>query len=87
MPRKLRLNSLSRYSKKSARLILEEYSHCEIPAGCGGVVLRWIDPREKVYFNLERVICGSYEIFLDGDPPPKYSTPNLEYGEHVLTFI
>lgn len=40
----LRLNTLHRFRKFSPRLLLEEYSHCEVPAGCGGVVLRWIDP-------------------------------------------
>jgi hypothetical protein len=40
----LRLNTLHRFRKHSPRLLLEEYSHCEVPAGCGGVVLRWIDP-------------------------------------------
>ncbi len=32
----LNLNSLSRFSKKSSTMILEVYSHCEVPAGCGG---------------------------------------------------
>jgi hypothetical protein len=36
----LRLNSLSRYTKRSPEYVLEEHSHCEVPAGCGGVVLR-----------------------------------------------
>ena len=33
----LRLNTLNRFRKHSPRLLLEEYSHCEVPAGCGGV--------------------------------------------------
>jgi hypothetical protein len=33
----LKLNDLDRYHKRSASLILQEYSHCEVPAGCGGV--------------------------------------------------
>ena len=36
-----RLNSVDRFRKKSERLVLEEHGHCEVPAGCGGVVLRW----------------------------------------------
>ena len=40
----LRINTLHRFAKHSPRLVLHEYSHCEVPAGCGGVVLRWIDP-------------------------------------------
>ena len=39
--RELKLNSISRSSKQSPRLVLEEHGHCEVPAGCGGVVLRW----------------------------------------------
>lgn len=42
--RDLALNDLSRYKKTSNRLVLEDYSHCEVPAGCGGGILRWIDP-------------------------------------------
>jgi hypothetical protein len=30
--RDLKLNSLSRYSKESPLLILEEHGHCEVPA-------------------------------------------------------
>ena len=40
----LRINKLHRFAKHSPRLVLHEYSHCEVPAGCGGVVLRWLDP-------------------------------------------
>ncbi len=40
----LRLNTLHRFAKHSPRLVLHEYSHCEVPAGCGGVVLQWYDP-------------------------------------------
>jgi hypothetical protein len=39
----LRLNTLHRFAKHSPRLVLHEYSHCEVPAGCGGVILRWYD--------------------------------------------
>ena len=38
------LNSLERFRKRSPRLLLEQYDSCEVPAGCGGVVLRWRDP-------------------------------------------
>jgi hypothetical protein len=42
----LRINTLHRFAKRSQSLVLHEYSHCEVPAGCGGVVLRWIDPQQ-----------------------------------------
>src|SRR5687768_6072864 len=44
----LKLNGLSRYAKESPRLVLEEYGHCEVPAGCGGVVLRWRNPDQPI---------------------------------------
>jgi hypothetical protein len=40
----VRLNSLDAFTKKSPRFILEEHGGGEVPAGCGGVVLRWINP-------------------------------------------
>jgi len=43
-PDDLRLNSLDGFSKASPRFLLEELDGCEVPAGCGGVVLRWINP-------------------------------------------
>lgn len=50
--RDLVVNDLSRYEKSSARLVLEDYSSCEVPAGCGGGILRWIDPREALPLTL-----------------------------------
>jgi len=42
----LAINTLYRFAKQPTKLVLHEYSHCEVPAGCGGVILRWIDPHE-----------------------------------------
>ena len=33
----LRLNSLDQFRKQSSRLVLEEHSHCEVPAGYLGM--------------------------------------------------
>ena len=33
--RELKLNTLGRYGKNASHLVLEEHSHCEVPAGCG----------------------------------------------------
>jgi hypothetical protein len=41
-----RLNSLDRFRKQPGRLVLEEHSHCQVPAGCGGGVLRRRNPQE-----------------------------------------
>ncbi len=80
----LKINSLSRYSKQSSRLILEEHGHCEVPAGCGGVVLRWNNPHhQSIPFRMIFHTYGEIEFLLDGKQPSS-SQPFLSYGEHVL---
>lgn len=86
MPDKdLRLNSLSRYSKESPRLFLEEHSHCEIPAGCGGVVLRWFNPHRATPLEFWIYVNGDATFAIDGTLP-KSARPLLDYGDHVLSF-
>lgn len=65
----LRLNTLHRFAKHSPRLVLHEYSHCEVPAGCGGVILRWYD-REQGAPAMVRVRGEEIEAdcWLDGAP-------------------
>ncbi|GIJ66957.1 hypothetical protein [Virgisporangium ochraceum] len=84
--RDLKLNSLSRYSKESPLLILEEHGHCEVPAGCGGVVLRWRDPRAGVPLLMRMYAEGECTVLLDGQAPPAARTV-VPYGEHVLGFV
>jgi hypothetical protein len=84
--RDLKLNSLSRYSKESPLLILEEHGHCEVPAGCGGVVLRWRDPRAGVPLVIGLYAEGECTTLLDGRPPPAARTV-VPFGEHVLGFV
>jgi hypothetical protein len=83
-PRDLKLNSLSRYSKMSPQFILEEHGHCEVPAGCGGVVLRWFNPKQgrPIQFWLET--NGDASVFLDGTSPNS-GRPLVSYGNHVLS--
>jgi hypothetical protein len=81
--RDLKLNSISRYSKVSPSLILEEHSHCEVPAGCGGVVLRWLNPNQAIPVQLWLHTSGEAEFFIDGSPPSS-SRPLLNYGDHVI---
>lgn len=81
----LRLNTLHRFSKHSPRLLLQEYSHCEVPAGCGGVVLRWIDRRGGLPAIVRVAALAPVRSWIDGrllvgsriDPGP---------GSHALTF-
>lgn len=65
----LRLNTLHRFAKHSARLVLHEYSHCEVPAGCGGVVLRWVDPAKGAPATIRMFSTGTQgSCWLDGEP-------------------
>lgn len=64
----LRLNTLHRFRKHSPRLLLEEYSHCEVVAGCGGVVLRWVDPHAGIPAIVRSLVPAKLELWLDGAP-------------------
>lgn len=83
--RELKLNSLSRYTKQSPKYVLEEHSHCEVPAGCGGVVLRWSNPQRSIPIALWHEVIGEFEFFVDGVRPAS-GRPMFEYGEHVFGF-
>lgn len=86
MPKRdLKLNSLSRFSKSSPRLVLEEYSHCEVPAGCGGVVLRWRKPDEPLTAWVNQSTSGKRESFaLDGTAIRGLPRLNIFWGYHVF---
>lgn len=61
-----RLNSLNRYTKKSA-LLLEAHSHCEVPAGCGGAVLQWVNPAKGLTVRVHvQTPLRLREAFIDG---------------------
>ncbi|MFP2957498.1 hypothetical protein ACLEPN_06615 [Myxococcus sp. 1LA] len=81
-----RLNALARYRKTSSQLALEVHSHCEVPAGCGGVVLRWRRPGASIGLSLSTYVKGASDgLFLDGNPLVEQRvlvTP----GAHVLSF-
>jgi hypothetical protein len=63
----LRINTLHRFAKHSPRLVLQEYSHCEVPAGCGGVVIRWYDPAGGTPATLRVVVVDAHgELWIDG---------------------
>ena len=77
------LNTLDRFSKAS-RLILEEHGHCEVPAGCGGVVLRWRNPKQARPARIWFYTPGVLEHFLIDGKIPGTSRPLLSFGKHVL---
>ena len=54
-----------------------------MPAGCGGVVLRWYDPRAGVPVLFRAYIPGPSRIFLDGAALAS-SRPLVAPGHHVL---
>jgi len=80
--RDLKLNSLGKYGKDS-RLVLEEHGHCEVPAGCGGAVLRWRNPNTGLLFIIQLFVTAKCQIFLDGAAPSS-GRPLIPFGEHVL---
>lgn len=81
----LRLNSLSRFSKQSPRLHLEEHSHCEVPAGCGGVVLRWYNPSEELPVLLRAYTPTPARLFINGAAPSS-ARPMIRPGRVSVTF-
>jgi hypothetical protein len=81
----LRINTLHRFAKHSPRLVLQEYSHCEVPAGCGGVVLRWFDETSGLPVSL-RLFAEEMngDTWLDGQELPSVRA-TLADGEHVFS--
>jgi hypothetical protein len=84
--RELELNALSRYSKDSPRFVLEEYGSCEVPAGCGGVVLRWRNPDTGIPILMSVHVEGEYQAFLDGAPLTS-GRPLVPFGDHALALV
>ena len=81
----LRINTLHRFAKHSPRLTLQEYSHCEVPAGCGGVVFRWIDPQAGPVASIRGLSLGTADTWLDGVALTSDRAP-IGPGRHVLAF-
>jgi hypothetical protein len=78
-----KLNSLDRFRKQSPRLVLEEHSHCEVPAGCGGVVLRWRNPHVGLPLLVHFYAPGTSSLFLDGREVTQIGN-DLPPGPHVV---
>lgn len=77
------LNSLDRFRKEPGRLVLEQHSHCEVPAGCGGVVLRWRNPHAAFPLTLYHYTPGRLRLSLD---EAEVTTGRFDVapGRHVL---
>lgn len=78
-----RLNSLDRFRKQPGRLVLEEHGHCEVPAGCGGVVLRWRNPHALLPVTINLYAPVPAKCLLDGSAPPT-GRVDLAPGGHVV---
>lgn len=68
MTRNLRLNSIDRFLKSSPNIHLEEYGSCEVPSGCGGVVLRWINESSPVPIDFTMRLNGKAQMWVNGQP-------------------
>src|SRR5262249_25082179 len=77
------LNSLSRFRKQPGRLVLEEHSHCEVPAGCGGVVLRWRNPRAGLPVTIHLYTPVPARCLLDGTEV-QTARGDLTPGRHAV---
>jgi hypothetical protein len=78
-----RLNSLHRFTKHS-KLVLEAHSHCEVPAGCGGAVLQWLDPAQGAPVRVEAQSPWYADAtFIDGKRLNSAGV-RLQPGAHVL---
>lgn len=84
MSREPELNSLDRYVKSSPRFVLEEYGHCEVPAGCGGAVLRWRNRFTSIPVELNMAVVGAqdWEVRFDG-AQVRTTSALLPPGRHV----
>ena len=78
------INSVERFSKQSKKLILEELNRCEVPAGCGGVVLRWLSLEHglSVGFRIRHFDAES-QVYCNGQYLPNCCT-NLPFSPGVL---
>src|SRR5947209_3001910 len=77
------VNSLDRFRKQPTRLVLEEYSHCEVPAGCGGVVLRWRNPLAAISVLLHVFTPVKSTTLIDGKAT-HHGLMDLAVGRHVF---
>lgn len=79
----LEINTLHRFAKHSPGLILEQHSACEVPAGCGGIVMRWVNPARQAYLLFTLVNAGKAHLYLDGREVHSAAF-TVPVGPHVL---
>jgi hypothetical protein len=82
--RDLKLNSIDGL-KDSPRLVLEAHNSCEVPAGCGGVILRWRRRSDIPVGMWLFTTADSGQAFLDAARLVS-ARPLVGAGRHVLAF-
>lgn len=82
----LKLNSIDRYLKSSPHIHLEEYSSCEVPAGCGGVVLRWVNQDSPIVLDLLVRLSNPANVWINGQPISNACRQYIKKGTSVLAF-
>jgi hypothetical protein len=85
MADKQKLNSLDRFRKQPGRLVLEAHGSCEVPAGCGGAVLRWRNPQTALPVTFYVYTPVPAKFLLDGAALPT-ARHDLAPGKHVVAF-
>lgn len=80
----LQLNTLHRFAKHSDKLILEEHGHCEVPAGCGGVILTWRNPEIAQPLLLHVASPGRCRVAVDGE---RMHSGRLELAFGIRTLV
>lgn len=83
MDGELELNTLRRFRKHSDELVLEEHGSCEVPAGCGGVVMRWLNLSREHPVLFRFYTPGKGQVYLNGEPLTSASVL-LPYGCHTV---
>jgi hypothetical protein len=83
MADELQINSLDRFRKHPGRLVLEQHGGCEVPAGCGGVILRWRNPLAKVPLIFNCYTPAPAKCYFDGEEVETHRV-DLAPGLHVL---
>ena len=78
------LNSLQRFRKRSPNLVLEQHGHCEVPAGCGGAILRWRNPFAARTVRMHLYAPGGEPAQVDGVVHERRFF-DLAPGRHALT--
>ncbi len=74
---------LNRFRKTGHGVVLEEHSHCEVPAGFGGVVLRWVRPDSPCAVEVRLFAPRTTGLWVDGVVPERMRV-TLAPGPHVL---